>query len=445
MKKFLLSAAATAAILAAPTAAYAQTVDNDKGWYLRGNFGYGAFTDMELSDGMTGDVQAEGNGAGSIGIGYDMGNDWRLELDGGSMWNDLGAIDNTPSSSAKFRANTLMFNIIRDLENDSRWTPFVGAGVGIMQGKLDAVSHNFVDPNTSASVTSPVCNDRCAVSDEATEIAWNLIAGLGYDISDRLTWDTQYRYISASDMDFDGTRQTLVRPGLATFNPAAPISVDLADIGAHQIMTGFRLQLGNRAAPVAPVVTPPAPVMPAQITCWDGSLRDSFAQCPAEPQPVVEQPTIQCFDGSLVFDQASCPTPPPPPPPPVIVEQQASICDQGDVPFVVYFEWDQSRLTDQAQAVIDQASVYTQQCGVSGVTVEGFTDTSGAAAYNVALSNRRADTVSAALVARGVDSARISKTGYGEERPAVSTEDGVREPLNRRSEVVIRLVPTNAF
>jgi len=88
MKHTLLAAAGFAALLVVPAVAGAQTYDNpdnDSGWYVRGNVGYGAFTDADLTGGMVGDVEAEGNAAASLGLGYDLGNNWRVELDGSSM------------------------------------------------------------------------------------------------------------------------------------------------------------------------------------------------------------------------------------------------------------------------------------------------------------------------------------------------------------------------
>jgi outer membrane protein OmpA-like peptidoglycan-associated protein len=105
----------------------------------------------------------------------------------------------------------------------------------------------------------------------------------------------------------------------------------------------------------------------------------------------------------------------------------------------VYFEWDRSDLTSQAAAVIDQAVANIAAgagCSAGSVTIVGHTDTSGASAYNERLSVRRADVVAAALSERGI-TATIDKSGKGETALAKATNDGVREPLNRRSEVTI--------
>jgi outer membrane protein OmpA-like peptidoglycan-associated protein len=107
---------------------------------------------------------------------------------------------------------------------------------------------------------------------------------------------------------------------------------------------------------------------------------------------------------------------------------------------VVYFEWDRSDLTSQASAVIDQAVANIrarEDCAPGSVTIVGHTDTSGASSYNARLSQRRAASVATALNERGIGSDMISTEGRGENDLAKATRDGVREPLNRRSEVTI--------
>jgi hypothetical protein len=71
------------------------------------------------------------------------------------------------------------------------------------------------------------------------------------------------------------------------------------------------------------------------------------------------------------------------------------------------------------------------------ITATGHTDTSGTPQYNMALSLRRANTVKAELVRQGVPAAAISTVGVGEAGLLVQTGDGVREPQNRRVEIVV--------
>ena len=105
--------------------------------------------------------------------------------------------------------------------------------------------------------------------------------------------------------------------------------------------------------------------------------------------------------------------------------------------FIVYFPFDQYVLTSEAQAVVSQAADYAKNGNAAHVVVVGHTDTSGSAAYNVRLSERRAKAVADALVGMGVAQSALSVDWKGETMPAVATGDGVKEPLNRRSTIDI--------
>uniref|UniRef100_UPI0026088494 OmpA family protein n=1 Tax=uncultured Brevundimonas sp. TaxID=213418 RepID=UPI0026088494 len=119
--------------------------------------------------------------------------------------------------------------------------------------------------------------------------------------------------------------------------------------------------------------------------------------------------------------------PPGPTPPPIPVERE----------FVVYFDWDRSDLTTEASQVVSQAANYARSGRPTRILIVGHADTSGSAAYNVGLSNRRSRTVADALVAQGVNGGVISLDGKGETALARPTADGVREPLNRRATIGI--------
>jgi OmpA family len=116
----------------------------------------------------------------------------------------------------------------------------------------------------------------------------------------------------------------------------------------------------------------------------------------------------------------------PPPPPPV---QAPS--------FMVFFDWDRSDLSAQAMSTIQQAAAAYKSNSGARITAIGHTDTSGPNNYNMALSLRRANTVKDALITLGVPAAAITATGVGEAGLLVQTADGVREPQNRRVEVVV--------
>lgn len=105
--------------------------------------------------------------------------------------------------------------------------------------------------------------------------------------------------------------------------------------------------------------------------------------------------------------------------------------------FTIYFGFDSAELTPAAQdTIVAINSAYGQRAG-DDVNIVGHTDTSGANAYNLALSQRRADAVAAALSQGNISASAIDEAAVGEIAPAVNTGDGVREPLNRRVVVTI--------
>ncbi len=121
---------------------------------------------------------------------------------------------------------------------------------------------------------------------------------------------------------------------------------------------------------------------------------------------------------------------PPPPPPAAPAVTPPS--------FMVFFDWDRSTLSQQALATIRQAADAFKARGSARITATGHTDTSGPEAYNMALSLRRANAVKDALVRDGVPAQAISVVGRGEQGLLVQTADGVREPQNRRVEIVVQ-------
>jgi hypothetical protein len=129
----------------------------------------------------------------------------------------------------------------------------------------------------------------------------------------------------------------------------------------------------------------------------------------------------------LVAACASEPPPPPPPPPPAAAPPS----------FMVFFDWDRSNLSQQAVQTVGQAAAAFKSRGSARITATGHTDTSGPESYNMALSLRRANSVKAELVRQGVPADAVAVVGRGEANPLVATGDGVREPQNRRVEIVM--------
>ncbi len=105
--------------------------------------------------------------------------------------------------------------------------------------------------------------------------------------------------------------------------------------------------------------------------------------------------------------------------------------------YQVFFDWDHSDLTDRARQILSEAAAATTRVQVTRIDVSGYTDTSGTKTYNQALSQRRAETVAGELVRLGVPRASISTQAYGETHLLVPTGANVREPQNRRVEIIL--------
>lgn len=216
-----------------------------------------------------------------------------------------------------------------------------------------------------------------SVDDNSTRLAFQGIAGLAFELAEGLALDVSYRYFSsAGTPKFDGTLN------------GSPITLR-NDYDTHSVFAGLRWNFGAAA-----------PAAPQYKDCWDGSSVPVAADCP-----------------------------------PQLDESSAANLEPINV--IVYFDYDKSNLTPEASNLIQEASSRALANDVDTVVVSGHADRSGGSAYNQALSERRAGVVRDALIANGVPADKIRIESFGEDRPAKPTEDGVREPLNRRTEVVI--------
>ena len=106
--------------------------------------------------------------------------------------------------------------------------------------------------------------------------------------------------------------------------------------------------------------------------------------------------------------------------------------------YLVFFDWDKSDLSARARQIIAQAAQSSASNAITRIEVDGHADKSGTAGYNLGLSRRRADAVAAELVRDGVPRSVVTVMAFGDAHPLVPTAAGVREPQNRRVEIILK-------
>ena len=105
---------------------------------------------------------------------------------------------------------------------------------------------------------------------------------------------------------------------------------------------------------------------------------------------------------------------------------------------MLFFPNDRATLAPDGEAVIREAAQAAKANPNARITVAGHADSSGNSAYNMGLSQRRAEAVREALLRQGLNPTSIAVAGHGEDALLVSTRDGMREPKNRRVEIIVQ-------
>jgi outer membrane protein OmpA-like peptidoglycan-associated protein len=232
-------------------------------------------------------------------------------------------------------------------------------------------------------------------SDWDTVVAYQAGAGVGFDLLPNLTASLDYRWVQSNRGSFYST----------TMN--GPVD---ARYRSNAAMAGLRLSFG--APPPPPAAPPPPP----------------------PPPPVVE---------------AAPPPPPPPPraactpPPGFKVDANCHIIEQRVVLRAVDFEFNSATLTMPSRDTLDQVAAALQAQPELRAEVDGYTDNIGSAPYNLHLSQRRAESVRAYLMSKGIDGARLTAHGYGKNNPMATNATAEGRAQNRRVEFKISNPPAS--
>ena len=157
----------------------------------------------------------------------------------------------------------------------------------------------------------------------------------------------------------------------------------------------------------------------------------SVAAAPQPPQPA----KIEAVPTPALITPAPV-TPAPAPPKPVAAASEAPTSLQS-LPdsFVVYFDFDQSKLSQDSIAILMEVVLAASKKEGSVIRALGHTDSAGKQDYNRALAERRVKAVTDFLIESGVDKTRIKTEAVGPAKPAVEAPEGQPEPKNRRVEI----------
>jgi outer membrane protein OmpA-like peptidoglycan-associated protein len=394
----LRSTLLAATILAVPAATSAQPVT---GLYVGAGLGVNitqkenvkAFDLPALLPGVPlasgGQLNGSTGFAGVVSVGWGFGNGLRAEIEGNyrsnhsSNFSGLGANVGGGTKEQKYGG---MVNVLYDFNGLSPWiVPYLGAGVGYEAINEDLNAYNLTAVAASGLLASGVAANaafapgslRASGQNTQGSFAYQAIVGAALplpQIVPGLAATVEYRFLGTT--------------GNRTYHGIASASAVSAATGAP---------LGTVATP-ASVTLGPSYNHSVLI-----GLRYNFGVAP--------------------------PPPPPPAPPPVAAPARS---------YLVFFDWDKATLTDRARQIIREAADNSTKVQYTRIEVNGYTDTSGTPRYNMGLSIRRARAVQAELIKDGVPAGAITIQGFGETHLLVPTGPGVREPQNRRVEIIIR-------
>ena len=102
---------------------------------------------------------------------------------------------------------------------------------------------------------------------------------------------------------------------------------------------------------------------------------------------------------------------------------------------VIYFDYDSFTLLPEARAVLERTAAHLQANKQFNVHLEGHTDERGGREYNLALGQKRAETVRRALTLLGVSDSQLEAVSFGKEKPAAQGADEASFAKNRRVEI----------
>lgn len=188
-------------------------VEVGSGWYLRGDVGY-SIDKSEYDFDYLGEESDNARIFGSLGMGYQFTQYLRGELNVGYLSSD--SFEATDGVTAVSLDNTVwsgMANAYVDLGTIAGFTPYVGAGAGMLYS------------NGSASVTGPL--ENYSANDNQYAFAYSLNAGVAYRMSQNLSLDLGYQYLASPGLEYLDVDAVETKKG----------------VDYHQVKVGLRYEL----------------------------------------------------------------------------------------------------------------------------------------------------------------------------------------------------------
>jgi len=124
------------------------------------------------------------------------------------------------------------------------------------------------------------------------------------------------------------------------------------------------------------------------------------------------------------------------------VEKGLAVAASSPEAFTVFFNFDSADLIPNQNKTLNDIAAATKIGKQVRLVLSGHSDRAGPKGYNLVLSQLRAVSIENALLRHGVSPELIAVTASGESQPRIATSDGVREPRNRRVEIILGEAPS---
>jgi outer membrane protein OmpA-like peptidoglycan-associated protein len=298
---------------------------------------------------------------------------------------------------------------------------------------LTATDNSFLPAGFTETLRSPV--------DLGLGLTWQgkngVFAGVGWTW--RLTMDSRDEF-QTGPTNGAGDKMDIVgrigyHPGVRIYvaPPPPPPPVPTHDLSVKASCNPCTVEVGKTSTLSAVATDSIGCTVTYAWSAPTGSFTNRSGQstpwtAPQEEGPVPVTVTVTCpSDGKTASDTVNIQVVKPAVAAPIVFED-------------VHFDFDRYSLRPEAVRTLDEAVRVLQQNPTVKVEIEGHTCNIGTAEYNLALGERRANSVRDYLVSRGIGADRLHTISYGEERPKYDNAREETRRLNRRAALTVRLV-----